>query len=307
MIIRTVTFTFLLIGFGCTQEATNEPTPSTTSDHPLVPQVYTVSFPLSYFAERIAGDTVDVVFPAPADVDPADWSPPAEVVAEYQKADLILLNGAGYAGWIQNATLSPSRLVNTSAALADRLIGTEDAVTHTHGPAGDHSHTTTAITTWLDFDIASQQASAVFDALVRLLPEHEADFRERLTYLQADLGELDLELKEISGRIGQQPLLFSHPVYQYFIRRYGLNGRSVHWEPDAVPDDASWRDLQTLLAAHPATTMIWEATPLPETRELLERLGVRSVVFRPCGNRPQSSDFMSVMHENLTNLANAYP
>ncbi|MEA3275247.1 MAG: hypothetical protein U9Q81_08160, partial [Pseudomonadota bacterium] len=35
--------------------------------------LYTVNYPLQYFAERIAGEHAQVVFPAPADVDPAFW------------------------------------------------------------------------------------------------------------------------------------------------------------------------------------------------------------------------------------------
>ena len=33
--------------------------------------IYTVNYPLAYFAERIAGDQAKVVFPAPPGVDPA--------------------------------------------------------------------------------------------------------------------------------------------------------------------------------------------------------------------------------------------
>jgi ABC-type Zn uptake system ZnuABC Zn-binding protein ZnuA len=74
--------------------------------------VYTVNYPLQYFAERIGGDRVDVRLPAPADVDPAYWSPGAETVAAYQGADLILLNGAGYAQWVQRASLPRAQRVD---------------------------------------------------------------------------------------------------------------------------------------------------------------------------------------------------
>ena len=37
--------------------------------------VYVVSHPLEYFTERIGGAHVDVVFPAPRDLDPAYWMP----------------------------------------------------------------------------------------------------------------------------------------------------------------------------------------------------------------------------------------
>ena len=63
-------------------------------DAPL--SVYVVNYPLQYFAERIGGPDVRVVFPAPADGDPAFWKPSPEQIAAYQKADLILLNGASY-------------------------------------------------------------------------------------------------------------------------------------------------------------------------------------------------------------------
>ena len=64
---------------------------------------------------------IEVVFPAPADVDPAYWSPGGEIVADYQQADLILLNGAGYAGWVSRASLPRAAKVDTGAAFADRV------------------------------------------------------------------------------------------------------------------------------------------------------------------------------------------
>jgi len=271
------------------------------------PRVYTVNYPLAYFAERIAGESVQVVFPAPPDVDPAFWSPDAETIADYQQAELVLLNGAGYAGWLQRATLSRSRLVDTSAALADSLIPVDDTATHSHGPGGDHSHKDMAFTSWLDMDIAAGQARAVFDSLVRLRPENEPGYRERLHELENDLGELDTRLKVVAERIGDQPLVFSHPVYQYLARGYGLNGRSVHWEPHDVPGNDQWRELSDALATHAAAWMIWEDEPLPDTVSRLEGMGVESLVFRPCGNRPVEGSLVSVMLENVMALERAFP
>lgn len=272
-----------------------------------LPTIFAVNYPLAYFAERIAGDTVEVVFPAPEDVDPAMWVPDVDTVAAFQRADLVLLNGAGYAAWIQRVTLSQSRLVDTSAAFADRLIPVKNDVTHSHGPAGDHSHAGKAFTTWLDPEFAIEHARAVFDALLRLHPENEGEYRERLATLEQDLRELDRKLKDVSARIGDRPLLFSHPVYQYFERRYSLNGRSLHWEPGEMPEEALWRELSGILSTHPANWMIWEGMPHREAVSRLEGLGIRSVVFEPAGNRPQSGDYLSVMQENLRALQQAFP
>jgi zinc transport system substrate-binding protein len=99
--------------------------------------VYTVNYPLQYFAEAIGGDDLEVVFPAPPDVDPADWTPDVDTLLDYQAADLILLNGAGYAEWTKGVYLARSRLVDTSASFEDRLIAEEsDEAPHVHGPTG---------------------------------------------------------------------------------------------------------------------------------------------------------------------------
>ncbi len=143
------------------------------------PLVYTVNYPLAYMAERIGGDLVRVQFPAPRDVDPAFWSPGPETVTAYQTADLILLNGAGYASWTDRVSLPGSRLVATSASVADRYVVEEDAVTHSHGPAGEHAHGAIAFTTWLDPTIAVEQARAVRDARVRSVTPSPANGRSR--------------------------------------------------------------------------------------------------------------------------------
>lgn len=133
--------------------------------------VYVVNYPLKYFAERIAGEHATVVLPAPPDVDPAFWMPDTNTIAAYQRADLILLNGAHYAHWLNKVSLPSFRLVDTSSNFQDRYIPVAHRMTHTHGPTGKHTHTDVAFTTWLDFDLAVQHAKAIADALSRQRPE----------------------------------------------------------------------------------------------------------------------------------------
>jgi zinc transport system substrate-binding protein len=264
--------------------------------------VYVVNYPLQYFAERIGGDEVEVVFPAPADEDPAYWSPEPDIVAAYQGADLILLNGAGYAAWVQRASLPQARLVDTSAGFRDRLIPLEAGVTHSHGPQGAHTHTGSAFTTWLDPTLAILQAQAVRDAFTKARPDREAAFQRGFGALEADLRELDRQLITAAAGLGEAPLLFSHPVYQYLIRRYGLNARSVHWEPDQPPSEAMWRELEELTNVHPARWMVWEDAPAEATVKKLEAMGLRSLVYTPCASSPGESDFLGVMMENAAGL-----
>ncbi len=279
--------------------------PPASEDAPAGPAVFTVNYPLAYFAQRIAGEHVAVQFPAPPDVDPAFWQPDGPTVAAYQSADLVLLNGAGYAKWLDVVTLPASRLVNTSASFRDRYLAVEETVTHSHGPEGEHSHEGTAFTAWLDPQLAIAHAEAIADALATRWPEHEGDFRDGMTSLEADLQALDSALVAATASAGSQPIVTSHPVYQYLAARYDLNLRSVQWEPDVAPSASRWNEFQRLLREHPATLMLWEGEPLTETSERLDSLGVTVVVFDPCPNVPAEGDFLSVMRRNVESLAAA--
>jgi zinc transport system substrate-binding protein len=266
--------------------------------------VVAVNYPLAYMAERIGGDLVRVDYPVPEGVDPAFWQPTAEDIGRIQAADVILLNGAGYAKWTAVATLPASRLVVTSEGVEQRYLLVEGNVSHTHGPEGEHSHGEVAFTTWLDPTIAIVQATAVAQAIMAKRPAERDVIRSNLERLIVDLEALDRDLADVFDE-SDRVLLASHPVYQYLARRYDLQLSSVHFEPDEAPSEQAWSDLERLRGRSGATVMLWEAEPLPQTRERLADMGLRLAVFSLAGNRPDSGDYLSVMRDNVTVLERA--
>lgn len=264
--------------------------------------IVTVNYPLKFFAESITGESANVSLPMPADIDPAFWSPKAEDVSALQKADMILLNGANYAKWLPKVSLSLFKLVNTSSEFRDQYIPIESAMKHNHGVGGEHSHTGTAFTTWLDFSLAEQQATATFKALTKKSPKLSATFVKNFIPLQESLLAIDAELTQIGSALNGKALLGSHPVYQYLKKRYQLNLQSVHWEPEEEPSKEQWDALQQILKKHPAKWMLWEGKPAEATVAKLEALGVKSIVFTPCANMPEKGDFLSVMNMNIERL-----
>jgi len=268
--------------------------------------VYVVNYPLKFFAERIGGAHVKVTFPVPADVDPAYWNPDLAGISAFQKADLILINGAGYAKWVAKVSLPRSKMVDTSRQFKDRYISTKEVMTHSHGAAGEHAHEALAFTTWLDLTLAARQAEAVASAMARKRPELRDTFQNNFKALARDLKALDQAIQEIVSQEPSTPLIVSHPVYDYFARRYKLNIVSVHWEPDQVPGDEQWSGLQGILEQHPSQWMIWEGEPVQASVDKLKTLGVDSLVFDPCSNTPDHGDFVTVMRSNVGNLLKAF-
>ena len=233
----------------------------TTNDMVLAKEntikVFAVNYPLTYFAERIGGDFIEIYYPIPRDVDPAFWEPTTEEVLKIQKMDLILLNGADYAKWTKKVSLPYSKQVNTSKGFKEKYIHIKETVNHQHGPGGEHLHTGTAFTTWLDFSQAIAQEKAVTEALARKRPGFKDTFECNYSGLEQDLAAIDRSLTSLTKNFSEIPLFASHPVYQYFARRYQLNIQSVLWEPDVVPDQAQWRQLQSMVNLQKAKWIIW--------------------------------------------------
>ena len=228
----------MILAIGSAGCSTNESEQSTEVGGR--PSVFVVNYPLMYFAERIGGEGVDVHLPVPAGADPAYWQPEAETIVEYQRADLILLNGAHYAGWVERATLPSSKFVNTAGSFRDQYLTIESSITHQHGPQGDHSHREIAFTTWLDPMLAIEQGRVILEAFSNAWPDQAASFEAKFSSLEQDLRALDAELERFFDTMHGRPMLASHPVYQYLTGRYDLDLISVHWEPDEHPADDEW-------------------------------------------------------------------
>ena len=267
------------------------------------PTVVTVNYALGYFAERLGGSEIDVVFPVPDGVDPSFWRPGISDISTMQGADLILLNGAGFATWTAKASLPRSRIVDTSRGFEDRFIAAE-TVTHSHGPGGEHSHTGTASFTWLDQQQAILQASAIAGALAQrgLVAPDMID--TRLAALTEDLSAIDAAARRLRPLAESKVLIATHPRYQYFARAYGLNIQSLEWEAGAAPDADQLAELEALVDDTGAQVLIWEAQPPDEARAAIRDLGLADVVFRTLATTPEGSDYVERIREAVHDLAN---
>ncbi len=300
---HVVFWCIMAIALGCGAESDDTSHESVVGDDSRL-IVVAVNYPLAYMAERIGGDLVRVDYPVPDGIDPAFWQPTPEDIVRIQAADVILLNGAGYAKWTAVATLPASRVVVTSEGVEERYLVVEGNVSHTHGPQGEHSHGEVAFTTWLDPTIAMIQATAVAEAIKAMRLAERDVIQSNLERLIVDLEALDRELADAFGG-SNRVLLASHPVYQYLARRYDLQLSSVHFEPDEAPSEQAWSDLERMRVRSGADVMLWEAEPLPQTRDRLAAVGLRLAVFDPAGNRPATGDYFSVMRRNIVSLETA--
>jgi zinc transport system substrate-binding protein len=263
--------------------------------------IITVNYPLYYFTQRLAGDLATVILPVPVGSDPAQWNPQLADIQQMQQAELIILNGAGYSTWLDKVSLSPNRLVNSSLDAKDQWITLSGQTTHSHGPGGEHSHGGYAFTTWMDMTLARQQASAIARALIKRWPEQQQAIALREARLLEALTELDKAYQRLAVDLAGKNLIYSHPVYQYFERRYQLAGESLHWEPGEMPSEKQWRYLQNRVAGKSDNLFIWEDEPSTGIAQRMAAMGLASVVIRPAANT-SSKDWLGEQQANLKRL-----
>jgi zinc transport system substrate-binding protein len=287
----------ILIFVGCGEKVEEQPVSETK-----LKRIISVNYPLHYFATQIGGSKIDAVYPIPNDIDPAYWEPTAEDIILYQEADLILLNGAGYAKWVSKVSLPPSKMINTSLPFKDKYLELEEGQTHSHGPEGEHEHKGFAFTTWLNFKFAKIQAEEIKNALIKLMPESRNVFEDNYSMLAKEINDLDKQMNKLANPFKDVIILASHPVYQYLSSDYGLNIESFHWEPDQLPDEMMWEDFDNRQSKFKANIMLWEDEPLPEVKQELLKRGIKLVVFNPGANVPAEGDFLNLMKTNFVKL-----
>ncbi|MAB71892.1 MAG: hypothetical protein CMJ54_05250 [Planctomycetaceae bacterium] len=303
--IRSIVTILLATGLGLAAcEGKGDGTDARDPDEPR--SIAVSNHPLAFFADRIGGDRVDVRWLVPDGVDPAAWSPNGDDLAAMQSADLILLNGATYEPWRSTASLPRERVVDTTAAIRNILIETEEGPVHAHGPDGEHTHRGTASTTWLDPELAIAQSAAVEKALAELMPAHQDQFRSNRGVLIRELQERAAAIEQAVNTNPDRPVIFSRPVYQYLARRFRMNGETLDWDGRTPPDAEALAMLDETLERHPAAWMIWPEAPAESVVAALKERGVTCVAVPIAGAPPTDGDLLTSMDTGAEALRRVY-
>jgi len=301
--------TFSAILLGLTLSACGKPDASNQASAPHLTSktVYTTFYPTTFWAQQIAGDLLEVVCPLPGDADPIFWKPSADDILAYQKAALIISNGAGFERWMTTTSLPLSRVVDTAAGFENAFLHIEGLRNHSHGGQGEHSHEGLDGHTWLDPVLAGVQARAILEAFCQRWPEHADAFRANHKRLAAQFEELDAAFAKLAPKLKGVKVLCSHPAYQYLAKRYGWSIVNFDLDPGAELTGAALALIKEAAASTPdnamRTMLLWESEPLPATVQRLAKVGVESLLLSPCEMPdPESGDYFQRMQANIDRL-----
>lgn len=177
-------------------------------------------FPLYDFTQNVAGDRADVSVFIPSGIEPHDWEPTPQNVAQAESADLLIYNGAGFESWI--ADINPENAVDATAGL-ELLEATEEHEEEEEEHEGEEFDPHV----WLDPVLAKHQVNAIRDGLVRVDPENADYYSTNAAEFSAELDELDAFIRSELSSCEKTDFIAFHSAFSYFSNRYGLTQHAI--------------------------------------------------------------------------------
>lgn len=165
---------------------------------------------LADLLRNVGGDAVDVSALVGSDADAHVFEPSPTDAKRLADADLVVMNGLGFEGWMDRLVRSSGyrgSIVIASAGITPRKMGKE------HDP---HA--------WQDLAHARRYVLNIRDALVKVRPVDAAGFQQRTTQYLARLTDLDAELRKVFAGIpkAQRRVITSHDAFGYFGDAYDI-------------------------------------------------------------------------------------
>ncbi len=194
-------------------------------------KVVTTFYPLTYLAQQIGGDQIEITQLIPNNTEIHGWEPSASHIMSAEDANIIIYNGAGLDHWMEEDVLPAlsnahdRTVVESTSGLT--LIANQE---HEHeGESGEeeHDHGMYDPHTWVSPYMAKLQAENIYNALVSVDPEHESYYTQRWTDLKGQLEQLDTAYSDGLSNASQNYIFVSHEAYGYLASRYGFTQNGV--------------------------------------------------------------------------------
>ena len=212
------------------------PSPSRAADKLKVVATFTV---LGDMVKNVGGEHVALTTLVGPDGDAHVYEPTPADARALAEANLVLVNGLGFEGWIDRlvkASGYKGPVVVASEGIA--LLKTEEDHGHGHG----HGHDEGGVDphAWQDLVNGRLYVINIARALAAADTARADDYRRRAAAYDRELVMLD---RDIRGRLDGVPaerrkVITSHDAFQYFGRAYGIGfhapvGLSTEDEPSA--------------------------------------------------------------------------
>ena len=222
--------------------------PAAAADRPL--RVVASFSILADLAAQVAGPVAEVSALVGPDADAHVFQPSPADVRRLAQADLVIVNGLGFEGWLTRLIGSAGYrgpVLTCSDGLKPRAAPVEAGQDHA-GHADAHGHGAAQSGggapdphAWQDIANARHYVARIRDALVTARPAQAELLRRRAAAYDAELAALDRRIRADFATLApqQRRVVSSHDAFGYFAAAYGLEFLAAQsWNTDSEPSAA---------------------------------------------------------------------
>ena len=170
---------------------------------------------LADMARVVGGDAVAVSTLVENNADAHVFSPNPAHAQRVAQADLVVVNGLGFEGWLQRLVRASGYrgpVLELSRGITPRQLG---------GAADPHA--------WQDLALAQRYVATLLDAFSSARPQHAAAFAARAAAYQQQLQALDSSIRQRLAAVPaeRRRVVSPHDAFAYFGAAYGISFLAV--------------------------------------------------------------------------------
>ena len=203
---------------------------------------------LADLVRQVGGAHVAVSSLVGPDADAHGYSPAPGDSRTLARADIVVINGLGFEGWIE-------RLVKASGAKAALVVASKGVATipgrhehtHDHAPGAPDTDQAAVPHAWQSIANVKVYVANIRDGLSTVDPAHAADYAANAASYLDRLDALDAEVRAAIAGIPPEHrrVITTHDAFGYFSAAYGL--RFIAPQGVSTDSEASPRDVAKII------------------------------------------------------------
>ena len=179
------------------------------------------------FCRKIGAHRVTVKLTLPPGKSPETYAPTPQQISDLSQARLFFKVGLPFESVFLNKLKALPRspeIIDTQAGIKLQPMPGEF---HDRPHNKIHQHNGLDPHTWLDPELARQQATTICQTLCRVDPEGKNIYTSNYSILESKLKVLNNELKKSFAPFHGCTIFVYHPAFSYFARAFGLQQRAI--------------------------------------------------------------------------------
>ncbi|WP_144276185.1 metal ABC transporter solute-binding protein, Zn/Mn family [Demequina sp. NBRC 110053] len=275
-------------------------------------------YPLQFVAERVGGDSVEVVSLIATGVEPHDAEISPAMVRQMQSMDTVLTLSDFSAAVDEAVDATGVRAVDAHAVVDEHGPEVAHHAEESHATDGHdhededhahededshegHDHGALDPHFWTDPSIFAEFVPAVVAEYSELDPDNAQAYADNGDRLVAQLTELDDAFSEGLATCERREIFVSHEAYGYLAMHHDLVQEGLSGlDPEAEPSPARVREIRDQIAGTGATTIFTESLVSSAVAEsLASDLGVTTDVLDPIESAVDGDDYIAIQERNL--------